>query len=152
MKKVLLFAGLLFSVATQAQTGVPAKPAENETLLLKQTNYDFGKIQQGRPVTHVFEIRNNGKEALRIENVQASCGCTTPEWSYDPVQPGGTTTLKVGYNSAAEGPFSKTVTIFYNGNQTKVITISGNVYKAPATSAPVNASITLLKQINNSSN
>lgn len=152
MKKAFLFFCLLFSAATQAQTGTPAKAAENETLLLKQTTYDFGKIQQGRPVTHVFEIQNGGKEALRIENVQASCGCTTPEWSYDPVKPGGTTTLKVGYNSAAEGYFSKTVTIFYNGNQTKVLTISGTVYKAPATSAPANASITLLKQINNSSN
>ncbi|RYF99841.1 MAG: DUF1573 domain-containing protein, partial [Chitinophagaceae bacterium] len=81
-------------------------------------------------------------------NVQASCGCTTPEWSKEPVEAGATSTIKVGYNAAAEGQFSKTVTIFFNGNQMKTLVISGTVYKTPATSAPANASISLLKQTN----
>lgn len=120
-----------------------AKPAE--VLQVKETSYDFGKIQQGRPVTHNFEVINTGKEPLMLENVQASCGCTTPEWSKEPIQPGASSTIKVGYNAAAEGDFSKSITISYNDNQHKVLIISGHVYKGPATSAPANASLSILK-------
>ena len=156
MKKILAFALGILSVAfVSAQTvaatapkSVNASPVAAEVLGLKENGFDFGKIPQGRPVTHVFEFTNNGKEALKLENVQASCGCTTPEWSKEPVEPGASATIKVGYNAAAEGPFTKTVTISYNGNQVKTITISGTVYKAPATSAPANASISLLKPTN----
>jgi hypothetical protein len=147
MKKLLFlacFAALGF--ASQAQTTAnttTAKPAE--VLQLKETSYNFGKIQQGRPVTHNFEIVNIGKEPLMLENVQASCGCTTPEWSRDAIQPGASTTIKVGYNAAAEGEFNKTITIHYNSLQVKTLTISGSVFKAPTTSAPANASLSLLK-------
>lgn len=149
MKKLFFFLLIISAISTQAQTTQEIKKDVPEVLVLKQVSYDFGKIQQGRPVTHLFEVTNAGTEPLRIENVQASCGCTTPEWSYDPVKPGGSTTIKVGYNAAAEGPFQKSVTVHYNNNQTKTILISGTVYKAVATSAPANSSIALLKQINN---
>jgi hypothetical protein len=147
MKKWLtlfLVAGL--ATAAQAQTAPDTKSPVEEVLVLKETSFDFGKIQQGRPVTHVFKVTNSSKAVIHLENVQASCGCTTPEWSREPIQPGATTDIKVGYNAAAEGTFSKTVTIIYNNNQTKVMVISGNVYKAPATSAPANSSLSLLKQ------
>ena len=144
MKKILLlvcFAAYTF--VSQAQTTTDTKPAE--TLQLKETAYNFGKIQQGRPVTHNFEIVNTGKEPLMLENVQASCGCTTPEWSKDAIQPGASSIIKVGYNAANDGAFTKSITIQYNSNQTKVLTISGTVFKGPTTSAPVNASLSLLK-------
>ena len=146
MKKILSFLFIVLAINAGAQVTPVTKKETPEVLVLKHVSYDFGKIQQGRPVTHLFEVTNSGTEPLRIENVQASCGCTTPEWSYDPVQPGGTTIIKVGYNAAAEGPFQKSVTIQYNSNQTKSIIISGTVYKAAATSAPSNSSIALLKQ------
>lgn len=149
MKKVFTF--LLFSVfisVSSAQTATPVIKPVPETLQLKETKFDFGKIQQNRPVAHTFEIFNNGKELLKLDNVQASCGCTTPEWSRVPIQPGTTGTVRVGYNAAAEGPFSKSITIQYNGTQISTIIISGTVYKSPATSAPVNSSISLLKQTN----
>lgn len=149
MKRV--FTLLVFSVfmaGLSAQTAAPAANPVVEVLLLKEAKYDFGKIQQNRPVTHNFEIINNSKEPLKIDNVQASCGCTTPEWSRDPIQPGATATIKVGYNAVAEGPFSKSIAIQYNGSQSATLLISGTVYKAPATSAPVNSSLSLLKQTN----
>lgn len=147
MKKLLFLAcfaafGFVAKAQTAANTPI-AKPAE--VLQLKETSYNFGKIQQGRPVTHNFEIVNIGSAPLMLENVQASCGCTTPEWTKDPIQPGASTTIKVGYNAAAEGDFTKTITINYNHLQAKVLTISGSVYKAPTTSAPANASLSLLK-------
>src|ERR1044072_3086312 len=148
MKRVLLLvclatATLITKAQTSTNTPVETKPAE--VIELKEKAYDFGKIQQGRPVTHNFEIVNTGKEPLMLENVQASCGCTTPEWSKDAIQPGASSVIKVGYNAAAEGQFNKTITITYNNHQFKTLVITGTVFKAPATSAPVNASLSLLK-------
>ncbi|MBC7827937.1 MAG: DUF1573 domain-containing protein [Chitinophagaceae bacterium] len=149
MKRLFtLLLSACFFAATSAQTAVPASAPVMETLVLKETKYDFGKIQLNRPVTHTFQIINSGKEPLKLDNVQASCGCTTPEWSHEPIQPGATATIKVGYNAANEGPFSKSIAIQYNSTQTATLIISGNVYKGPATSAPVNSSISLLKQTN----
>jgi calcineurin-like phosphoesterase len=152
MNRWVLFLSLFFVTAAKAQQPAAVETVTKETVLIKPANYNFGKILQGRPVTHIFEIENTGTEPLRLENVQASCGCTTPEWSFDPIAPGTSGTIKVGYNAAAEGSFEKTVTVIYNGKQTKVLTISGQVYKAVSTSAPVNASISLLKQIQNHTN
>ncbi len=120
------------------------KPAE-ESLVLKETEFDFGKIPQGKPVTHVFEFINTGTTPFSLDNVQASCGCTTPVWNKDVVAPGASAKITVGYNAQNEGEFAKPVTITYNGNQTKQITIKGDVWKTPVTSAPENTSISSLK-------
>jgi hypothetical protein len=155
MKKTFLsIIYCLFAVfALNAQSGVlkapsPAAPPKEDVIQLKESGFSFGKIPQGRPVIHVFEITNTGKEPLLLENVQASCGCTTPEWSREPIAPGAAASIKVGYNAYAEGQFNKTVTIFYNNGQTKALIISGEVYKLPASAAPENASIQFLKQTN----
>jgi len=129
-------------------TGGTALPRPADVLQLKENLHNFGKIPQGRPATYTFEIVNTGSVPLRLDNVQASCGCTTPVWSREPIEAGGTGNIQVGYNAYGEGSFTKTVTIVYNTSQTKTLTITGEVYKAPATSAPENASVQLLKQIN----
>jgi len=103
--------------------------------------YDFGKIPQGKPAEHLFSIENNGLDTLKIENVQTSCGCTTPEYSRDPVLKGNKTQLKVGYNAATEGYFEKSITVTYNGGLTKQLIIKGTVWKTPDQSAPANQSL-----------
>lgn len=146
MRNVFLLTSFLVIAAfAKAQNTAVTAPAV-ETIQVNTISHDFGKLPQGRPATYVFEVTNTGKTELKIDNVQASCGCTTPIWSKDPVAAGGTTQITVGYNSYAEGPFEKTITIQYNGNQSKVLSIKGNVYKAPPGSAPENASLKLLKQ------
>jgi hypothetical protein len=158
MKKGLILAGfVVMAVWSQAQNSSMAlTPTEHagapvtatDLLLLKENSHNFGKIPQGRPTTYTFEIVNAGTEPLKLTNVQASCGCTTPEWSRDPIAPGASAQIRVGYNAYAEGPFNKVVTIVYGTSKTKTLTISGEVYKTPATSAPQNASVQYLKQIN----
>ena len=151
MKKILIFIGLFSTImsgyAQTANKGV-ALPVPTDFLQLKEAGHNFGKIPQGRPAVYVFDIVNTGSTPLILENVQASCGCTTPEWSREPIGPGATAKIKVGYNAYAEGAFTKTVTIIYNTHQTKTLTISGEVYKAPASSAPENIAVQFLKQIN----
>jgi Protein of unknown function (DUF1573) len=122
------------------------KPIAEDVLAVKEMEFDFGKIPQGKPVTHVFTVANSGKTPFKLENVQASCGCTTPVWDKEKViAPGTTAEITVGYNAAAEGPFTKPVTITYNGTQSKVITIKGTVWKTPTESAPTNGAINDLK-------
>ena len=123
-----------------------AKVLPEETLVLKEAEYNFGKIPQGKPVIHVFEVVNTGKIAFKLDNVQASCGCTTPEWKKDEIiAPGATAKITVGYNAASEGPFTKNITITYNETQTKQLLIKGEVWKTPSASAPANEGLTELK-------
>ena len=123
-----------------------AKVVPVDVLLLKETEHDFTQIPQGKPVYYDFDITNTGTTALKLDDVHASCGCTTPEWSREPIAPGATAKIKVGYNAAAEGYFEKYIMVTYNANQTKQIKIKGTVWKAPEGPAPVNASVELLKK------
>lgn len=143
MKKIFLFA---FSLAAFLMTKAQSESAAPEVLNFKETEFDFGKIPQGKPVYHLFEITNKSDKPLKLDNVVASCGCTTPEWSREEIAPGATAIIKVGYNAAAEGHFGKPITVTYNINQSKVITIKGEVWKAPAGAAPVNTSVSYLKR------
>jgi hypothetical protein len=149
MHKILAF--ILFLGAcgiSQAQQAVAVKPGGQEVIGLNEPAWNFGKIPQGKPVTHLFIVTNNGSETLTLENVQASCGCTTPEWDHKPIPPGGKSEIKVGYNALAEGAFEKTISIFYNKGQLKTLTIRGDVWRTPEQPAPKNTSTALLKNLN----
>lgn len=164
MKKLFtVICFLVFALFAGAQTSVTKVSKKNKTtatkyvgaiadsenssqsLSLKETEFDFGKIPQGKPVTHIFKFTNTSAFPFALNNVQASCGCTTPAWSKDTVAAGQTAEIKVGYNAANEGPFNKFITITWNGNQTKQITIKGEVWKTPVTSAPLNNALITLK-------
>ena len=161
-KIVLVFSAFMLALGSTAQqTGNTVQDGHNhatmiapttaittteDVLILKETEHDFSTIQQGRPVYYSFEIVNTGKTELKLDDVHASCGCTTPEWSRDAIAPGATAKIRVGYNAAAEGVFEKSITITYNLNQTKQIKIKGTVWKVPEGSAPANASVDFLKK------
>ena len=152
MKKLAIVITLFITAsAVRAQAvnnGQTILPVPADVLVVKENAHNFGKIPQGRPAVTFFEIQNTGSVPLKLDNVQASCGCTTPVWSHDAIQPGETAKIQVGYNAYSAGPFTKTVTVIYNTNRTKLLTISGEVYGAPTASAPENSSVQLLKQIN----
>jgi len=148
MRKALLSVSLVLMVFAVTAQEKPVLETKQDPLQLKEASFDFGRIPQGKPVTHVFIVSNTGKEPLMLENVQASCGCTTPEWSKEAIAAGGNSEIRVGYNSASEGSFEKTITIFYNKGQIKTFTIKGLVWKTPDQSAPKNNSISLLKNVN----
>jgi hypothetical protein len=83
MKRIILPAIFCCSfLLTRAQAQAPvAQKTASEVLLSRESSYDFGKIPQGKPVTHVFEFTNTSKDSIKLDEVRASCGCTTPEWS-----------------------------------------------------------------------
>jgi Protein of unknown function (DUF1573) len=113
MKKWLFLMAIILTGATgfaqQASSAADFAVAE-----FTSQNHDFGKIEQGVPVTHEFTFVNKGKVPMIITNVQASCGCTTPDWSRQPVEPGGQGFIKATFNAASVGGFTKSVTITAN--------------------------------------
>ncbi|GAB3505780.1 hypothetical protein GCM10027341_37930 [Spirosoma knui] len=138
MKKFFsLFVALFVFVAVgYAQKGV---------MKFSEETHDFGKIEQGKPVTHVFTFKNTGTDPVIINDAQASCGCTKPSWTREPVLPGKTGTVSATFNAAAGGQFTKTVTVTSNAEAGQtVLYLKGEVVSqkqaetaaAPATSAP----------------
>lgn len=147
MKRILpLFVLLASCLYAGAQSTTPTAPPSADALKLKETEHNFGEIAQGKPVYHTFIVSNTGSQPLVLDNVQASCGCTTPEWNQKPIPAGGSTEIKVGYNASGDGHFEKFITITYNTNQTKQLKITGTVWKTPEGSAPANASVQFLKK------
>lgn len=151
MKKVIIVIFLIFTVCfVHAQKSGATKAVSKKTVefSLSELEYDFGQIPQGKPVTHKFLLTNTGKDSLKIADVHASCGCTTPEWEKEKaIAPGGQTYVNVGFNAAVPGNFTKEITIIYNGDQSKVIKIKGDVWQAPTTSAPENNELNNLKNL-----
>ena len=105
-----------------------AQQKADEVIKVNHDKHDFGKIKQGVPVTTFFTITNTSDKPMVIENAWAGCGCTTPEYSKEPIAPGGTSQLKVGYNAAAAGRFEKDVNIKLAGvTDAKIVKITGEV-------------------------
>jgi len=138
MKKFFsLFVALFVFVAVgYAQKGV---------LKFAKETHDFGKVEQGKPVTYVFEFKNTGTDPVVINDAQASCGCTKPSWTREPVMPGKTGNVSATFNAAAAGPFNKSVTVTSNAEAGQtVLYLKGEVVAqkeagtaaAPATAAP----------------
>lgn len=116
MKKLLfLVASVCVAAVGFSQAPVAAQgTAAVAVAAFEAQNHDFGKIKQGVPVTHEFKFTNKGKVPMVITNVQASCGCTTPDWTKDPIPPNGQGYIKATFNAAAAGGFNKTVTVTSN--------------------------------------
>jgi hypothetical protein len=141
-KMLLLAAGLAFAAtAAHAQAPAPkmAKAAKvaGPQIEFSEVKYDFGSIKQGDIVDHTFKFKNTGTQPLVISNIGVSCGCTTPAWTKEPVQPGKMGTISAKFNSAGkEGMQNKVLTIDSNsvGGSTTV-SLVGDVKSAAAASA-----------------
>ncbi|MVN78724.1 DUF1573 domain-containing protein [Hymenobacter sp. HMF4947] len=98
-------------------------------LTFESTDHDFGKVPEGTMATYEFKFKNTGNQPIVIASAQASCGCTTPEWTKAPVMPGKSGVIKAVYNSAGRpGVFAKTVTVMSNATDSnKILSLKGTV-------------------------
>ncbi len=99
-------------------------------ITFETTTHEFGDVKEtGGPIAHEFKFKNTGDQPIIISNVQASCGCTTPDWTKTPVAPGQTGLIKAQYNPLGRpGQFNKSLTISSNSVEAStVIFIKGNV-------------------------
>ena len=120
MKKVsilVLMMMCLFGASMAQQAGEVAPPAEAESApdavfkWDKGERHDFGKVPKGKPVSNEYWFTNVGTDTLYITNVKRTCGCTTPDWTKNPIPPGERGYVKATYNAAREGGFHKAVTV-----------------------------------------
>ncbi len=140
MKKLVLsiFAIASLATASLAQSTPAAAPAPANPnaadFKFEREVHDFGNIKEGVQAEYTFKFTNTGKEPLVITNVQASCGCTTPKWTKEPVKPGESGQVTAIYNSKGRpGNFNKAITITSNAKTAqKVLFIKGNVEAASA--------------------
>jgi hypothetical protein len=131
MKKFIVTAFVAFAgvLATSAQTTPAAPENKNQAeITFDKEVHDFGVIAQNNPATYTFTFKNTGKEPLIITNAAASCGCTTPEWTKEPIMPGKKGFVKATYNAASLGVFNKAVTVMSNAKKAQVtLYIKGDV-------------------------
>ena len=112
MKKYLLITLMLVCAFTYANA---QKQAD---IKFDKTTMDLGKFPESNPVQKcTFTFTNTGNAPLIINQAIASCGCTVPEYTKEPVAPGKTGTINVTYNGKGKFPgyFKKTITIRPNG-------------------------------------
>ncbi len=111
-------------------SGYIATAQERGKIEFSETTHDFGEVnEEDGPITHQFEFTNTGKAPLIISNVKASCGCTTPSWSKEPVMPGQKGFVQAQYNPRNRpGAFQKSITITSDGETPRsVVYIKGKV-------------------------
>lgn len=90
----------------------------------EEEEWDFGTITDGEQVSHTFKFKNIGTGDLVISSASASCGCTVPKHTKEPVAPGKTGEIAVTFNSAGKGqgvPITKDVTVIANTNPVQTI-------------------------------
>lgn len=124
MKKVSLI--VLFAVLVSGMAFAQQKPEMD----FKRTEHNFGTIKEEiGAVSTQFEFTNTGKSPLIIQRVSASCGCTTPSYTKEPVLPGKKGTISATYSTVRRpGTFNKTIRVYTNVPDTVyVLTIKGNV-------------------------
>ena len=85
----------------------------------EKTSHDFGSFPESEKVTCTFKFTNTGDNHLVIHQAIASCGCTVPKYSKEPIKPGETGEIVVTYNGAGKFPghFKKSITIRTNAKQ-----------------------------------
>ena len=130
MKKFILFAFLLTVSAHLFAQTAPAKAQVQKdiTKVLKfsNDNYNMGNIPYGKPAEFNVTIENISSAPITLNNVQVSCGCTTPKFQANEViAPGQKTTVTLGFNGSAMGNFSKNATIFLSDNLIKTVNFYG---------------------------
>lgn len=126
MKKLLFFSvfAMIFSLVS----------AQEAVIEFKEKEFDFGTIkEEDGNVTTAFEFKNTGNVPLIINGVSASCGCTTPDWSKEPIAPGATGFVKASYNTTNRpGPFRKSITVRSNASEPSItLFIAGDVTPKP---------------------
>lgn len=112
MKKIIMMTLMLVCGMTAVMAQKPAQ------IKFDKTTHNFGSFSENEPkVSCSFTFTNIGEQPLVINQAIASCGCTVPEYTKTPIQPGEKGEIKVTYNGTGKFPghFKKSITVRTNG-------------------------------------
>ncbi|NVO85360.1 DUF1573 domain-containing protein [Hymenobacter terrestris] len=119
--KNVLFLALSLSVMGLSAQAQSVKPANAQAkvagaqIQFEESKFEFGAVKTGAVVDHTFKFKNVGTQPLVISNIGVTCGCTTPEWTREPIMPGKSGTVVAKFNTAGK-----------YGMQNKVLTVESN--------------------------
>lgn len=108
------------NAATATPTPTPSTTEEKPdgplpVAVFESVDHDFGTINEGQKVIHVYKVKNTGEAPLIIQSAQPSCGCTAPDWTKDPIPVGGSGFVKAEFDSKGKpGINNKTITVTAN--------------------------------------
>jgi hypothetical protein len=128
---------LLFGAAcanqksTEVSGTVVDKTGLKADIRFEKTEHNLGRILQGEKVGYNFIFTNDGDASLVIMDASASCGCTVPKYSREPIAPGEKGSVEVVFDSSGRmGQQSKTVTLRTNGKvQLVYLTIKADIIR-----------------------
>lgn len=140
MKKIILsvcvsifaFTGFTYAQTSSTPASQPAKTvvksAYDNVVKFKQEDLNFGATKVNKPVTVDYFFTNISQKPLLVENASASCGCTQPKWTMEPVLPGQQGKITVTFNAPAVGMQNKTIWVRFKGfNEDVVLHLLGKV-------------------------
>ena len=120
---IILFLSSLLASAQGVRIDIPDSlqnsTTHNPKIEFTEQEYDFGSFE---PVgndtlkSHSFRFLNIGQQPLVIIHVASGCGCTRPQYTKTPIQPGDTGIVTVNYKGYGQpiGNFRKSVTVYSN--------------------------------------
>jgi hypothetical protein len=121
MKRFVLFLQMM---------AISAMIVAQPLMKISDSTHDFGTFkEEAGPQRYDFIVSNTGNAPLMIQNIVASCGCTTPEWTKEPIPVGGRGKITAIYDPRDRpGKFSKTLTVYTNSKpEVQVLAIKGEV-------------------------
>ncbi len=133
MHTKLIFSGimwLLLSSALSSCSDTPEAKAikKGQELWFDEYVHDYGQIGQNSDGSWTFTFKNVGENAIVINRVRSTCGCTVPDWPHEPIEPGSAGEITVKYNTATSGTFLKSLFVYSTAANSPVkLQIKGKV-------------------------
>ena len=127
MISVFTYLVALLAVPSAGELNTKAVTEDPKEIEWNKTTHDFGEIVQGTKAKYTFTFTNKGTTAVIISNATASCGCTVPNYSKEPVAPGGQGSVTAIFDSSGKsGNFAKNITVTTNLGSS-ILYIKGNI-------------------------
>lgn len=113
------------AVTTEAPpVEAPPTPTGPPRIAFDVSVFDFGKVEQGAQVNHLFRFTNQGGQDLRIESVKTSCGCTAAVISSEVITPGQEGTISATFDTTRfAGEKAKSISVYSNDPAQSVTTL-----------------------------
>ena len=150
MKKFITLATMLI-MATMSFAQEEMEPKEKGEIKFEKTRHNFGVFAQDTAVvSYDFVFTNVGKAPVIIHQAVASCGCTVPDYTFDPIMPGKKGKITVTYDGTTRKPgvFRKSITVHNNGKTTPIrIYIEGEMLSKQIKEVELISDSTLYKNI-----
>ena len=125
-----LLTGLSLTILISACSDNPEATAKKkgQELWFDEYVHDYGQIEVDSDGSWTFTFKNVGENAIIINRVRSTCGCTVPDWPREPFEPGSTGEITVKYNTATSGTFLKSLFVYSTAANSPVkLQIKGKV-------------------------